>query len=184
VVKQKLVIRGLTVAVVLTAGYYFASPLLAMNDLKSAFLDKNADKVNRYIDYPSLREDLKGQLMAAAIKDMQADPEMNDNPFAGLVAAMVGPLVNAMVDSYVTPSGMKTIMALSTGQEVSQDETSKNLVERAKELDEALKKTSFGYEGLDTFYLTATGDDGDQTKLLFARSGFADWKLKGVVLPE
>jgi hypothetical protein len=184
VTKKKWIVRGASLAVALTAGYYFASPLLAMNDLKNAFLSKNADKVNRYIDYPTLREDLKGQLMASAIRNMQSDPEMSSNPFAGFAAAMVGPMVNAMVDSYVTPSGMKTVMALSAGQEASQDETSKNLAERAKDLDEALKKTSFGYEGLNTFYLTATGDGGDKTKLVFARSGFADWKLKGVVLPQ
>jgi hypothetical protein len=93
-------------------------------------------------------------------------------------------MVNAMVDSYVTPSGMKTVMALSSGEQASQDETSQNLAERAKDLNEALKKTSFGYEGLDKFGVTATGDDGAKTKLVFARSGFADWKLKGVVLPQ
>jgi hypothetical protein len=117
--------------------------------------------------------------MASAIKNMQSDPEMSSNQFSGFAAAMV----NAMIDSYVTPSGMKTVMALSSGELASQDETSQNLAERAKDLNEALKKTSFGYEGLDKFGVTATGDDGATTKLVFARAGFADWKLKGVILP-
>ena len=183
-VKKKWFVPGASLVVALTAGYYFVSPLLAINDLKNAFLSNNADKASRYIDYPALREDLKGQLIASAIKNMQSDPEMSANPFSGFAVAMVGPMVNAMVDSYVTPSGMKTIMSLSAGQETTQDETSLNLAERAKDLNQALKRTSFGYEGLDTFHLIATGEGGDKTKLVFARSGFADWKLKGVALPQ
>jgi hypothetical protein len=184
VLNKRWIVGGFSLAAVLAAGYYLASPFLALNSLKNSFANKDADKVNQYIDYPALREDLKGQLMAAAIKNMQSDPEMSSNPFSGFAAAMVGPMVNAMVDSYVTPSGMKTVMALSSGEQASQDETSQNLAERAKDLNEALKKTSFGYEGLDKFGVTATGDDGAKTKLMFARSGFADWKLKGVVLPQ
>lgn len=182
--KKRLVVGGFSLAAALTAGYYLASPFLALNGLKNSFANKDADKVNQYIDYPALREDLKGQLMAAAIKNMQSDPEMSSNPFSGFATAIVGPMVNAMVDSYVTPSGMKTVMALSSGEQASQDETSQNLSQRAKDLNEALKKTSFSYEGLDKFGVTATGDNGDKTKLVFARSGFADWKLRGVVLPQ
>lgn len=181
---KQWVVGGASLGAALIAGYYFASPLLAINAIKSGFANKDADKVSQYIDYPALREDLKGQLMAAALKNMQNDPEMNSNPFSGIAAAIVGPFVNAMVDSYVTPSGMKTVMALSSGEQASQDETSQNLAERAKDLNDALKQTSFGYEGLDKFGVTATGDDGAKTKLVFVRSGFADWKLKGVVLPE
>ena len=114
--KKRLVVGGFSLAAALTAGYYLASPFLALNGLKNSFANKDADKVNQYIDYPALREDLKGQLMAAAIKNMQSDPEMSSNPFSGFATAIVGPMVNAMVDSYVTPSGTKTVMALFSGE--------------------------------------------------------------------
>jgi hypothetical protein len=41
-----------------------------------------------------------------------------------------------------------------------------------------------GYDGLNKFQLTATGDDGKKTKLVFNRQGFAEWKLNSVILPQ
>jgi len=95
-------------------------------------------------------------------------------------------MVNSMVDTFVTPSGMKTVLELSAADQsgANQDQTTQNLVDRKREFDKALEKTSMGYEGLNRFQLSATAEDGKTTKLLFNRQGFADWKLKAVVLPQ
>lgn len=185
--KAKRIALAVSIGSVATiGGYYLASPFLAMQGLKSGFVSKNADQVNQYIDYPSLQSDLKAQLGAMMLKSMQSDPEMAANPFSGFALAMITPMVNSMVDTYVTPSGMKTILEASSTQQrgVSQDQTAQNLVEQKKEFDEALKKSTMGYDGLNKFQLTATADDGKRTKLVFNRQGFADWKLKSVILPQ
>jgi len=167
-------------------GYYLASPYLAIQGLRNGFLSRNADQVNQYIDYPSLQSDLKAQLGTIMLKSMQSDPEMVANPFSGFAMAMITPMVNSMVDTYVTPSGMKSVLEASTTQQSGtiQDQTTQNLVERKKEFDKALQKTSMGYDGLNKFQLTATADDGRITKLVFNRQGFSEWKLKSVVLPQ
>jgi hypothetical protein len=170
----------------IAGGYYFASPFLAIQGLRSSFLSKNADQVNKYIDYPALQSDLKAQLGVIMLKSMQSDPEMAANPFSGFAVAIITPMVNSMVDTYVTPSGMRIILESSATKQsgANHDQTAQNLFDRKLEFDKALEKTSFGYEGFNKFQLTATADDGKKTKLLFHRQGFADWKLKAVVLPH
>jgi hypothetical protein len=185
--KTKRIALALAIgSVTAVGGFYLASPFLAIHELRSGFLSKNADQVNQYIDYPSLQSDLKAQLVSMMLKTMQSDPEMAANPFSGFAMAMITPMVNSMVDTYVTPSGMKAILeAPSTQQsDASQDQTAQNLVERKREFDKALQKTAMGYDGLDKFQLTATADDGKKTKLVFNRQGFAEWKLKSVILPQ
>lgn len=173
-------------SVAAVGGYYLASPYLAIQGLRSGFLSRNADQVNQYIDYPSLQSDLKAQLGSMMLRSMQSDPEMAANPFSGFAMAMITPMVNSMVDTYVTPSGMKSVLEASSTQQSGaiQDQTAQNLIERKKEFDKALQKTSMGYDGLNKFQLTATADDGKKTKLFFNRQGFAEWKLKSVMLPQ
>lgn len=173
-------------SVAAVGGYYLASPYLAIQGLRSGFLSRNTDQVNQYIDYPSLQSDLKEQLGSMMLRSMQSDPEMAANPFSGFAMAMITPMVNSMVDTYVTPSGMKSVLEASSTQQSGaiQDQTAQNLVERKKEFDKALHKTSMGYDGLNKFQLTATADDGKKTKLVFNRQGFAEWKLKSVMLPQ
>lgn len=185
--KTKRIALALAIgSVTAVGGYYLASPFLAIQELRTGFLSKNADQVNQYIDYPSLQSDLKAQLGSMMLKTMQSDPEMAANPFSGFAMAMITPMVNSIVDTYVTPSGMKTILEAPSTQQssASPDQTAQNLVERKREFDKALQKTTMGYDGLHKFQLTATADDGKKTKLVFNRQGFAEWKLNSVILPQ
>jgi predicted secreted protein len=81
---------------------------------------------------------------------------------------------------------LKSVLEASSTQQSGaiQDQTAQNLVERKKEFDKALQKTSIGYDGLNKFQLTATADGGKKTKLVFNRQSFAEWKLKSVLLPQ
>lgn len=164
-----------------------ASPFLAIQDLRNGFLAKNADQVNQYIDYPSLRSDLKAQLGSIMLKSMLDDPQMSANPFSGFAMTMITPIINSMVDTYITPEGMRTILeASSMSQEAAteKDQTAQDLTQRKRDFDKALQKTTMGYDGLNRFQLTATADDGKKTSLIFNRQGFAEWRLKSVILPK
>lgn len=184
--RRRITISAIFGSALIAGTYYLASPFLAIQALRNGFIAKNADEVNKYIDYPALQADLKVQLGAMMVKSMQSDPEMAANPFSGIAMAMITPMVNSMVDTYVTPSGMKTILASSKYDQggADQDQTARSLVERKRDFDKALEQISMGYEGLDKFQLSATAEDGKRTKLIFSRQGFADWKLKAIVLPQ
>jgi hypothetical protein len=181
--KKPLIIGGV-IALGAVFTYYLSSPLLAVNSLKTAVVSKNADEANKYIDYPALRENLKAELTAHAMKEMQKDPEMANNPFNGFAFAMVGPMVNAMVDNYITPSGMKTIMKLATNPSSASDDTSRNIAERVASTDKILKETSMGYDGLDKFQVSYKNEDGTKGKFVFNRKGFASWNLTNIDFNE
>ena len=51
-----------------------------------------------------MREDLKDQLNMKLGREMVK--EMDDNPFAVLGGMLVGVLVNKMVDTFMTPTGL------------------------------------------------------------------------------
>jgi hypothetical protein len=173
-------------AALLAGGYYLASPYLAVKGASEGFASRNAAQVNKYIDYPALQSSLKSQLGAIMLESMRNDPEMAANPFSGFAAAMITPIVNTMVDTYVTPTGMKLVLDSAKQDQggATKDQTTLNLAEKSKEFNEALKKTSMGYKDLGNFQLTAKGDDGKQIQILLDRRGFSDWKINAVVLPK
>jgi len=175
----------------ITGGYYFASPYLAIQGLRNGFLSKNADQVSEYIDYPAFREDLKSQLIPRALRDIQSDPKMAGNPFSELATVMVAPMITSMIDTHITPAGLKTLLESSSAEGSESNQTKQNLAERKKDFEKAIKESSMGYEGVDRFQLTSPPIsvpghflDGKVVKYVFYRQGFASWKLKTVVLPK
>jgi hypothetical protein len=175
----------------IAGGYYLVSPYLAVQGLRNGFLSRNADQVSEYIDYQALREDLKSQLIATALKDMQNDSQMAGNPFSGLATAMITPMITSWIDTYVTPSGVKALFESSSADGSDPNQTKQNLAERKKDFEKALKESSMGYEGIDRFQLASppisvpgNSLDGQVVKYIFYRQGFASWKLKTVVLPK
>lgn len=186
--KKVLTIAAVSAPLVL-ASYYLVSPYLAVKALKDGIIARDTERLNKIIDYPALQSDLKAQLGAMMLREMQNDPEMAANPFAGFATAFITPMVNSLVDTYVTPSGLKMIFDSSSARPSSSssgppDEDAKALVERGNEFKEALAKTSMGYENLDKFQLSAVGNDGKKIVLLLYRQGFAVWKLRSVILPQ
>ena len=66
---------GLAVAVVIALGvaWYFASPWYTLKQMRSAAEANDAAALSSYIDYPSLREDLKSDLMAQMMAEASKD---------------------------------------------------------------------------------------------------------------
>lgn len=104
-------------AVVAMAGYWYWSPFLVVRQLQSAAQKKDAAAFNEHVDYPKLRESLKGQF-SAMFADKLGQPDDSDNDFAKAGAAlgtMIGMAVaNPFIDAMVQP---ETIMrAMQDGQ--------------------------------------------------------------------
>jgi hypothetical protein len=109
---KKWIAVGAPLALV-TGGIYVGSPYYAAYSLRNAALEADTDKLDASVDFPAVRESLKSQFSAAMITEMQNDPRMRDNPFAGLGAMMLPALIDRMVDAFITPDG---IAALIRGQ--------------------------------------------------------------------
>jgi 23S rRNA A2030 N6-methylase RlmJ len=68
----KAMVGGLlAAAAAATAGYwYYYSPMLAMQTMRDAAQARHAESFNRHVDYPKLRESLKGQMAARVAEQL------------------------------------------------------------------------------------------------------------------
>lgn len=91
-------------AVLTLALIVFASPYIACYNLKKAVNNKDGNAISKYIEFPTLRENIKSKMMAEVTKKfMQSQKGKEVNPFEILGVSLVQPIVNNMVDVIVTP---------------------------------------------------------------------------------
>ena len=163
------------VMVVVLIGLYLGSPYLAVDSFKDAARSADVDKLEAAVDFPAVRESLKSQMSTALMREMSSDPQMKDNPFAGLGALMMPAIVDKMVDTFVTPDG---IAALTKG--------SRPLASGA---EPGSTNPDVGYEyhyiALDRFRVKVRSAKSGEVgpSLVFERRGFMTWKLIRIELP-
>lgn len=172
--RKHLIIAG-SVAGLAIVGFYLASPLVAFNSLKDAAHSGDADKLERLVDFPAVRDSLKAQMLASLSAHMAADPEMRDNPFAGMAMLMVPAIVNGAIDAYVTPEGLG---AMVKGQKPVGDAPAVEPAAPGQDVE-----TSFGYSDLNTFRVRVDPADAEPLTMVMHRSGLFDWELKRIELP-
>ncbi|MCH2237453.1 MAG: hypothetical protein A2792_13880 [Sphingomonadales bacterium RIFCSPHIGHO2_01_FULL_65_20] len=154
-------------------GIYVGSPYYAVYSLRNAALDGDVDALEAKVDFPAVRESLKSQLSAAMMAKMQNDPEMQNNPFAGLGMMMMPAIVDRMVEAYVTADG---IGAMVRGRKPKDTDKSGVNPDIATESE---------YLGLDRFRLrtrnTKSGEVGPS--FVLERTGFLSWKMTRLEIP-
>jgi hypothetical protein len=156
-----------------TATYAYYSPHLAVRSLRTALVAGESDVAGKYIDYPAVRESLKGQVNAQMMTAMDK-PEMRDNPFAALGMALVTSLVDRMVDAMVSPEGLRNL--------VEKGRADAKLKGRDPEKSEMPSFTS-EYKAWDIW--TMSPERENAVTLVFHRTGIiGGWKLRSVRIPD
>ena len=179
----KIVSVGCTVAVVCIAAYWYLSPYLAVKQLHAAAQSKDADAFNDHVDYASLRESFKGQF-SAMLTDKLGQTDDTKTGFAAMGAALGMLMANQMIDAMVRPETMMRVMQEgkmapkvdgAPPSEAARQEKPEWQFER-KSMDKLIaypKKAG-----------AASGEGEKQVGFVFQRSGFANWKLTEVRLPN
>lgn len=191
-------IKAASVAAVLAiASYWYWSPILAVHQLQSAAEKKDADAFNERVDYPKLRESLKGQF-AALMGERLVKPEDAGNGFAALGTMLGLALVNQFVDAMVRPEAV--MRAMQDGQLAPKanppsdspaptPSAGKPDVSAKVEPQEDKPKWAYERKGVDKLIAYASdpkrpeAPNQEKLGLVFQRSGFADWKLTEFRLP-
>jgi type II secretion system protein G len=110
--KHLLTTLGVAAAIGIAA-YWYWSPYLALNDMRSAVHDADADSFNAHVDYPKLRESLKGQLSALMTQDLLAHSNSGsgiDSAGAALGGMLGLAFVDRIVDAVVRPEAVMHAM--------------------------------------------------------------------------
>lgn len=169
--KHIITVAGLAAAGLI--GTYLASPIVATYTLKQAALNGDTRKVEELVNFPRVREALKVELNNKLVEEMQSDPDMANNPFAGLGIAMGQAAINQGLETHVTPSNVtETIRA-------SADESGKVTT------NEGIAY-SYEYDGLNRFdvVVTRAEEPGEEMTLSFERIGLWDWQMVRVSHPD
>jgi hypothetical protein len=177
------------------AAYWYWSPYVVAHQMRTAAIDADADSFNEHVDYPQLRESLKGQLSARITGDL-ASRSGSGNPIeqaGSALGSMLGlALVDRMVDAVVRPEMVMRAMQhgrfqLQNGRQ--QEPTQEKDREGATEPAPDKQKASWHVErkGVDTVFIHVD-DDATPKKsgpaFVMRRDGFANWKLTEIRLPE
>lgn len=171
------------VAAAAVGSYWYWSPHLALRTMHQAAIAKDAETLNEHVDYPRLRESMKGQMLAMMSDAMK--PKAGDSPGAqagvALGAMMAKGIVENMVEAMVRPEFVMRAMQEGKLQQSKSGE--------AASAPTPPKEPQWTSErrGADKFFIWTVPGPGEgpekRVGLLLERSGFANWKLTEVRLP-
>jgi len=157
---------------VIFAIYLYASPYIALYNIKNAAEQKDADKLSGYIDFPSVKQSLKDQVKAAMAEELAASDEQDGFEALGtmLAAAMIDPIV----DGLVTPDGVALMLQ---GQELDFGLDDKTTKDEPKVKDTNIDYKA-GYLSFNRFKVQIIdADDTDESlDVIMHRDGLS-WKV-------
>lgn len=176
---KKSVIVGVAAgAVVLFAVVWAAAPVLAAQALIRAAKAGDEKKIERLVDFPSLRQSLKDELNAELAAQMRRDPRMAESGLGGLGLILAPMLVSGAVDAVVTPE----VVARMVTTAEAPDPTVRDAPEPGDAADEDDIHQAWGYRDLNAFAVTLTDRDRPDQRLalILERRGLFEWKLAAV----
>jgi len=165
---MRKLVSALIVIAIAVGGWWYASPLWTLRQMREAAQSGNSEQLSKYVDYPAVREDLKSEFRRAMLAEMATQ---SDNGFGALGSAFALALLNPMIDAMVTPEGVEAMFDQAKRKSVQ---------ENRPKMPEASSDPIVDREGFDQFIVR----DKDPTKgsLVFKRSGLG-WKLSGFDMP-
>lgn len=165
------------IVAVLLISYAVAAPYLTVERMKSAAQAQDSQALAAYIDSPRLRSSLKDQMNLRFAQQLQHSTNDSHGAFAHFSMALTSMMVDKVVDAYLSPTGLRTLMS---GYRPALEFDS---------FGEDLKKPSpfqgakMSYLSFSRFAVTLQEPEGKNTQFILRRSGLS-WKLADIRLPS
>ena len=184
-------------ASVVTGCYAFASPWLALRDLTQAFEDQDTRKIEKLVDFPELREDIKVTAKAAMMKS--AAIELEGNPFAAMGIMMANAIVDPIIDQVISPAGLQLFFSAgemsggTDGLPENIDAIARDLIpsgdggEASSGVDAAQSiEVKTEYIGINEFKVQVSNEGAlnESVSLYLRREGLGGWKISGLGVPD
>ena len=174
---NKKIIGAIIALVVVICGYLYASPYIAINNIKKAAEEGDTEKLSTYIDYPSVRESFKSQVKAIVMKDMANN---NSDGWEALGEMLAVAMVDKVVDAMVTPEGVTLMLQGKDIRDAAQSSHGTSTTE-TKEEDQAEYKTR--YTSFSDFEVVIQDpNDSKAVTVKMVRDGLS-WKVNKIVVP-
>ena len=168
--------------------YLAATPYISINQFREALEQRDLPAIERHVDFPAVRESLKEQLKAKLIEEIGRRSEGNNwfNLSLGALGyAIAEPMIEAAVNVYVFPAGMKALIA---GTEPAMPDSLQSADEQPTDQPrpaDAAADVQLSYKTPNLFVISARDTSLPQQtiKFNFVRSNLVDWKLTSISLP-
>lgn len=173
-------------ALLAIAAYWYWSPFLAIREMQAAAKANDADTFNTHVDYPRLRESLKGQLSSLVAEKMGKSTD-SKNPFEALGSMLGLAMVDKLVDAMVRPEAV--MHGMQSGQFAPKSPSTDSGPARTSDTPTAQSERPKWYyerKGTDKLiaYAEGTTDPTDRkVGIVFERSGFANWRVTELRMP-
>jgi hypothetical protein len=105
----------IVVAVGILAGSYWASVRISLSHLEAGVRDRDAASLEKYVDWPAVREQLRAEIRGAAMRHVWEDvirKEGSTGSFLGaFLAETVAPaMLDQFVDNFITPQSFLALL--------------------------------------------------------------------------
>jgi len=179
--KKSLIVGVVAGALVLFGIAWAASPVLAAQALIRAARAGDEAKIEKLVDFPSLRESLKAELNAELMARMSRDPRVADSGLGGLGMMLAPMILSGAVDAVVTPQVVARMVTTAEAPDPTRRPAPEPGGDKADGDD---IHQAWGYRSLNEFAVTLTDRDqpDDHLALILERRGLFDWKLAAVDL--
>jgi hypothetical protein len=156
------------------AGWWFSSPWWTLKAMRAAAAAHDEPALSAHVDYPALREDMKGEVMKQVTTDGRGVAGLGSIG-AQVANAIAGP----MIDAVVTPRGVEAMFRAESAQE-KVGRTAVISGAKLPKLPSAKDQPIIERHGLSEF--TVRGREAGSASLVFHRDGLR-WRLAGIDLP-
>ena len=152
-------------------GYVATGPYRTLSTLRNALSQGDAALLAECVDFPTLRQNLRIQLLARANTGVNA--VVPSGILAQIAGGIAGSVIDATVDSFVTPTGLNRLLAGASLVQVPSvgGQAPRNQLENAQG----------SFESLNTFVVTVS-TSASQVVIELSRNGL-DWQVSNVRLP-
>lgn len=166
---MKKVLISVGILVVAVFGYAAAGPFITMHEIKAGIENKDTEKLADYVDFPTLRANMKDGFYSYMVQ--QGTTEFEGNPFGPLGIALEQKVIEGAVDSSTTPFGLSN---LASGRPPLQ-------ASDGPQLPEPFKNALYGYDSVNRFSIWVAGDGARKVRFVLTRHGLS-WKLSNIVV--
>lgn len=169
---MKKLLPWLAGLLVIFAIYLYASPYIALNNIKNAAEQKDADKLSGYIDFPSVKQSIKDQVKAAMVEEIAASDEQDG--FEALGTMLAAAIIDPIIDGVVTPDGVALMLQ---GQKLDFDLNNDTPEDKPKAKNEDIDYKA-GYLSFNRFKVQIIdADDADESIDVIMHRDWLSWKV-------
>jgi hypothetical protein len=159
----------------------YASPYLALHEIRAAAAAHDAEKLAGYVDFTSVRASLKTGVQAR-LAGQQRNEAGDPTPASAMGAAVAGALLGPMVDALITPESLSRVLQ---GQRPAAAVVGGITGSTGAKSPAEPLETQMGYESPNRFVFSVRkqGEDEEPVDLVLRRDGVVSWKLAELRLP-